>query len=255
MSGINYIDTHCHIYMENFDCDIEYILQEAKSKNVNKIICIGVDLITSEKCVELSNKYDEIYATVGIHPHEASKVDQNYLKTIENMCSEQKVVGVGEIGLDYHYTISEKKTQKEIFFEQILLAKEVGLPIVVHNRKSDDDLYRLVVKSNYKKGVVHCFTSNLSFAKKIINIGFYISFTGIITFVKDLESVVEKVPLDKILLETDSPYLSPIPFRGKINKPKNIPIIADKISEIKNLPINIISKQIYENSHLLFEKL
>ena len=111
------------------------------------------------------------------------------------------------------------------------------------------------MKSNYKKGVVHCFTSNLSFAKKIINIGFYISFTGIITFVKDLESVVEKVPLDKILLETDSPYLSPIPFRGKINKPKNIPIIADKISEIKNLPINIISKQIYENSHLLFEKL
>jgi len=250
-----FIDTHCHIYMDKFDYKIEEIINRAKAENVSKIICIGVDLNTSERCVELSNKYKEVYATVGIHPHESSNVEQSYLKNIENMCSEPKVIGVGEIGLDYHYTFSSKEDQRNVFYNQILLAKNLNLPIVVHNRNSDEDLYEIITKSNHSKGVIHCFTSNLSFAKKIINIGFYISFTGIITFSSDLEEVVESIPLNKILLETDSPYLSPIPLRGKVNEPKNIPIIANKIGDIKKITTDSIANQTYKNAHLLFKKL
>ena len=252
---MNYIDTHCHIYMEKFDTSIDEIVNNAKNNNVTKLICIGVDLDSSLKCVDLAEKYDEIYATVGIHPHESDKVGSNYLNEIRQIAIHPKVVAIGEIGLDYHYSFSKKINQKKVFQDQIFLAKELNLPIVVHNRNSDLDLYQILLQSNHAQGVIHCFTSTLNFAKKIIDLGFYISFTGIITFSLDLEKVVKGIPLEKILLETDSPYLSPKPLRGKKNQPMNIPIIAEKVSELKKIPINTVANITSSNAHLLFTKL
>ena len=252
---MSFIDTHCHIYMDKFNMNIDEIINNAKKNNVNKLISIGVDLNSSLQCVDLADKYDEIYATVGIHPHEADKVDGNYLKKIQDLSSHPKVVAIGEIGLDYHYKFSEINKQKEVFSEQINLARELSLPVVIHNRNSDSDLYNILSEINYNQGVIHCFTSNYNFAKKIIDFGLYISFTGIITFSKELENVVENIPIKKILLETDSPYLAPKPKRGKINQPMNIPIIAKKVSEIKNIPIKTIADITSLNAHSLFTKL
>ena len=241
--------------MDKFNMNIDEIINNAKKNNVNKLISIGVDLNSSLQCVDLADKYDEIYATVGIHPHEADKVDGNYLEKIKDISSHPKVVAIGEIGLDYHYKFSEINKQKEVFSEQINLARELSLPVVIHNRNSDSDLYNILSELNYNQGVIHCFTSNYNFAKKIIDFGLYISFTGIITFSKELENVVENIPIKKILLETDSPYLAPKPKRGKINQPMNIPIIAKKVSEIKNIPINTIADITSLNAHSLFTKL
>ena len=188
-----FIDSHSHIYYDVFNDDLIDVINRANNAGVEKIICVGVDLESSEKCIKLAEKYDQIYATVGIHPHEADKVSSLYLKNLDDFCTHPKVIGIGEIGLDYYYNFSEISQQKNIFMDQILLAKEINLPVVIHNRSSDDDLYKIISKSNHSRGVVHCFTSNYAFAKKIITLGYYISFTGIVTFVQELESVVKRV--------------------------------------------------------------
>jgi len=239
---VNFIDTHCHIYYDKFNHDIEEVINRAKENNVSKIICVGVDIESSIQSLELTEKYDMIYATAGYHPHEAKDASSSYLKELEKILSYDKVIALGEIGLDFHYNHSDKKTQIKKFKEQLELAKSLGVPTIVHCRNSDNDLMNCLKETKSTNGVVHCFASDINFANKLFEIGYYISFTGLITFSKELINVVKEVPLDKFMLETDSPYLTPIPHRGKRNEPYMVKYVAESIAKIRNIDLNIVAE-------------
>jgi len=249
------IDTHCHLYDKKIINDLDRVVKDAHQANISKMICIGDNIQTSKQSVAISNKYEQIYASFGVHPHEAKDVPQFYLDTIKKNISNKKVVAIGEIGLDYHYNFSEPKIQKKIFREQLELAKELDVPVVVHCREADQDLYNVILESKHSKGVIHCFASDILFAKKIIDLGYYISFTGMITFIKNLESVAKEINLKHLLIETDAPYLAPIPYRGKVNQPAYVKEIAKKISDIKGLPLQEVDDITTKNAFSLFEKL
>ena len=249
------IDTHAHIYYDDYSKRIDDVISAAVDNGVEKIISIGVDLESSEKCMNLADKYEQVYATCGIHPHEADKAPKGYLYELEQFYKHHKVVAVGEIGLDYYYDFSERKTQRKIYQEQLEMANSLGLPVVVHCRESDDDILSGIQESGHSLGVIHCFASNLDFAEKILETGFYLSFTGMITFVKELENVVSEVPLSKIMVETDSPYLSPKPFRGKQNKPAYVLHVAEKIAQLKDISLAEVAESTTKTAYSLFKKL
>ena len=249
------IDTHCHLYDEKLYNDLDAIMKNAHSVNVKKMICIGDSIKTSQKSIELTEKYQNVFASVGVHPHEAKDVSTNYLNKLEKLAQHKKVVAIGEIGLDYYYNFSDSKTQRLIFLEQLKLAKKLKLPTVVHCRNADEDLYNTILESKSKCGVLHCFASNLNFAKKIIDLGYLISFTGMITFVKDLEEVIKNINLKHILIETDSPYLAPIPYRGKKNQPAYVVEVAKKIAAVKKIDIQEVINVTTQNAYSLFTKL
>ena len=253
---MNYlIDTHSHIYSKDYDEDLAEVIDRASRNNVDKIICVGTDIQTSMQSLEISRAYKNVYCTVGIHPHEAKKTNQTYISDLEKMAKDPKVVAIGESGLDYYYNHSSPDIQKKIFIEQIELAEKLGLPIVIHNRNSNADLIDIL--KNYKaSGVVHCFSGDIILAEKLIDLGFYLSFTGIITFNNStLTDVIKKIDLDRIMVETDSPYLTPVPFRGKRNEPMHVKIIAEKIAKIKNIDIKTLISHTTNNAFKLFSKM
>lgn len=249
---MEFIDTHCHIYYDKYQDDINDVIDRAHDNNVKKMICVGVDIPSSEKSIALSKQYESIFATVGYHPHEAKLVDNNYLDKMIDLLKHPKSIAVGEIGLDYYYEHSDKKTQIKVFREQLELAKDLDMPAVIHNRESDSDLYENIKASKINKGVIHCYSSDVEYANKLFDLGLLVSFTGIVTFSKSLQKVVKKIPLDKMMIETDSPYLTPIPFRGKRNEPHMVSLVAEKIAEIKNIPIEEVAKVTTETAKQLF---
>lgn len=252
---MSYIDTHCHIYMNHFDGDREVVIQRAIDNGVDRMICIGVDLQSSEKCLNIAEKYPQVFATAGIHPHEAKDAPPKYLHELEQFYQHAKVLAVGEIGLDYHYNFSDQTEQITVYQEQLELAKSVNLPTVVHCRESDDDILNGILYCENSYGVIHCFASTLTFAKKILKTGFHLSFTGLITFTKTLDTVVKETPLDKMMLETDSPYLTPTPHRGKRNEPIHVKEIAKKVAELKNISVKSVVKKTTDTAELFFKKL
>ena len=235
-----YIDTHSHIYYDKYEDDLDEVINRAQDNNIKNIICVGVDLLSSKKSIKLAESYDLIYATAGYHPHESKDASSNYLNDLEQLLKHKKVVALGEIGLDYYYNHSQVETQLRVFTEQIDLAKGLDMPIIIHNRLADKDLYKTLNNSGIKKGVIHCFSSNLEFAEKIINLGLHISFTGLITFSDDTKEVIKEIPLEKIMIETDSPYLTPNPHRGKRNEHYMVKYVAEKIAEIKNMNLKTV---------------
>lgn len=250
------IDTHCHINDEKYKHDIDIIVQKAIDSGVKKMICVGVDLETSEKAILISNKYEQVYATVGYHPHESKDAPQRYIYELEDMAKNSKVVAIGETGLDYYYNISPKSIQKNIFNEQIELSKDLNIPIIMHNRNSDKDLLSIIESSKLDYGVVHCFSSDWGMAEKLLKLDIKLSFTGMVTFIKDpIEEVLKKIELDDFFLETDSPYLAPNPHRGKRNEPAMVNLIAQKIAQIKNVPIEIIVESTTKNALSFFKRL
>ena len=249
------IDTHCHLYDKKILDNLDTVIKNANKANINKMICIGDRISTSLKSIELAEKYSNIYATVGVHPHESKGVEKTYLEQLRENAAHEKVLAIGEIGLDYYYDFTDRPKQKEVFIQQLKLAKELNLPTVVHCRDSDSDLYNCIKETKSNKGVIHCFASDLEFAKKIIDLGYLISFTGMITFVSKLEKVVKNISLSKIMIETDSPYLAPVPYRGKINEPAYVLEVAKKIAEIKKIDINEVIEQTTINAFSLFDKL
>ena len=249
------IDTHCHLYDKKLINDLDDIVNNAQNENITKMICIGDSIETSKQSIQISETYNQIYASFGIHPHEAKEAPNSYLDIIKKNAAHKKVVAIGEIGLDYHYNFSEPKIQKLVFREQLELAKGLDLPAVVHCRDADEDLYNVISESKHSKGVIHCFASDTNFAKKIIDLGFHISFTGMITFVKHLEQVIKDIDLKHILIETDSPYLAPIPYRGKTNQPAYVKQIAETIADIKNISIEKVDNITTKNALSLFNKL
>ncbi len=249
------IDTHAHIYYDDYANRMDDVIRAAADNGVKKIISVGVDLTTSEECILLAEKYPSVYATCGYHPHEATKAPKGYLYELEELYKHPKVVAVGEIGLDYHYNFSDPHDQRKVYHEQLEMADSLNLPAVVHCRQSDDDVLSGIQQSGHTSGVIHCFASNLDFAEKILETGFFISFTGMITFVKELDEVVNKIPLEKMMVETDSPYLTPKPYRGKQNEPAFVIHVAEKIAKLKEISLNEVAETTTDTAYNLFRRL
>lgn len=230
-----YIDTHCHVLNDYYD-DIDEIINKCKNNGVNKIIVSGCDIETNKEVLELVNKYDIIYGTIGFHPTELNDFKEEYFEFLEKNIMNEKIVGIGEIGLDYHYEDTDKNKQINVFTRQLEIAEKYNKPIVVHSRDSIQDTYNIL--SNYKlKGSIHCFSGSVEMAKLFVKLGYKLGVGGIITYknAKNIKEVVKNIDLSYILLETDSPYLSPEPYRGTKNDPSNIPIIAGAIADIRNV--------------------
>lgn len=251
------IDTHSHYNDEKFDNDRDEVIQNITNSGITTIINAGYSLESSKRAIEIANNYDFMYATVGVSPNDIENLENNYIEQIKEMAKEQKVIAIGEIGLDYYWNKENKETQKEIFIKQVELANQLGLPIVIHTRDAvmdTIDILKNKVNCN-KKGVFHCCPLNTELIKEGLKLGFYISFAGPITFKnsKNAEEIVKMVPIDRILTETDSPYLSPEPVRGTRNDSRNIKYIAQKIAQIKNMPIENIVEQIQKNAKTIFK--
>ena len=251
-----YFDTHVHLNSEQYE-DIEKVIHDALENNVSKMVAVGYDLYTSRKAVKIANEYDFIYAIVGIHPSEVKKMKDTDLLEIESLLENKKVVGVGEIGLDYHWDKDNKQEQKDVFVEQIKLANKYNLPISIHSREAGEDTYQILKENQeyYKKGIMHCYSYSLELAKEFIKLGFYLSFGGPITFLnaKTNKEVVKNIDIKNILIETDAPYLTPHPFRGKLNEPKYIHLVAKEIAILKNMSYQDVAKLTYDNACKLFE--
>ena len=252
---MQFIDTHCHIYMDKFEHDRLETIKRAVDNGVKKIICIGVDLPSSEKCLAIAESNSHVFATAGIHPHEAKDAPNRYLHELEQFYLHPKVVALGEIGLDFHYNFSDKKQQLKVYQEQLELAKSIDIPVVVHCRDSDAEILDGINTTKNNNGVIHCFASTLEFSKDILATGFYLSFTGLITFVKILQNVVKETPLNKMMLETDAPYLAPIPHRGKRNEPLFVKDVAQYVATLKDLPLEEVVNQTTETAHKFFKRL
>jgi TatD DNase family protein len=255
-------DTHVHLNDDKYNEDVNDVITRARDGGVGKMLIASYDEVSTRKSLELALTDDSLYCSVGIHPHQASAFNEDTYIWLDGLVktSPGKIVAIGEIGLDYHYDFSPRDKQKEVFCRQIELASANKLPIIVHDRKAHDDCLHIV--RGYKKrgilsdnpGVFHCFSGDYNLARNLLDIGFYISFAGPITFKNSTNSahLIKQLPLDRILIETDCPYLSPEPFRGKRNEPLYVGYVASKISEILDMPVEEIQKITFDNACRLF---
>ena len=250
------IDTHAHLVsLEDPDTSIS----NAIDSGVEKIISMSTGLDSCYTTLELAEKYKSVYAALGIHPHSASTYSADVMSKIEELASNERVVAIGETGLDYYYMNSPKEIQIESFSSHISTAKKLGLPFVVHVREAEEDMLDILSSSSLHEnpGVIHCFSGNWETAKKYLDLGFFISFSGIVTFRRayDVREAASKVPIDRILVETDSPYLAPVPMRGKKNEPAFVRYVAEVVSEIRDLDMEALLKQLGENTSKLFPRI
>ncbi len=250
------IDSHAHIDGEAFDEDRDEVIRGFEAAGIEAVIVPAADWDSLYRVTDLAKKYDNIYAAVGIHPHDVKELKEEDLETIRELAKDEKVVAIGEIGLDYYYDHSPRDVQKEYFRKQIQLAKELNLPIIVHDRDSAQDVYE-IISSEYDenlKGVLHSFSGSIEMAKKYLDMGFYISFAGPVTFKNAVrpKEVSKEIPLDRLLVETDSPYMTPVPYRGKRNDPTYVRYIAEKIAELKEIEFDELAKATTENAKKLF---
>lgn len=250
-----FIDVHAHLNDEKFE-NIESVVENALSEKVDKIITAGFDISSSRKNLEIASRFPNVFATIGIHPEMVDELEKDYLEVLKDMSKNKKVVAIGEIGLDYHFKDDNKELQKEIFVKQIELANFLDLPVVVHSRDAMGDTLELLKKHPPKKeSLLHCYSGSIESAKEFIKLGFSFSFGGVVTFnnAKNVVKVVEELPIEKIMLETDCPYMAPMPFRGKRNEPMYIPYIARKIAEIKNIEVEKIAEITTKNAEKMFK--
>ena len=249
-------DSHAHLTDNRFDSDRKDVIEKAIQAGISGIINPGACMKSSEASVELSKEYDLIYAAVGIHPHDAKEAKEaDYDKLRCWLQNEPKVIAVGEIGLDYYYDFSPKDVQREVFIRQLQLAKETGLPVIIHNRDSHGDMMEILRReARGVKGVLHCYSGSVEMARELLQMGFYLSFAGPLTYknAAKLPDVVKEVPLERILIETDCPYLTPQPYRGKRNEPSYVRFVAEKIAELKGKSWQEVAETTKENTLLLF---
>ena len=249
-------DSHAHYNDERFDCDRDVLLNKMNENGVCGIINVGVDIKTSFECIELANKYPFIWAAVGIYPHNSIYTEDDYLENLKKMLEHKKVVAIGEIGLDYHYDESPRELQKKFFEEQLALATQYDIPVIIHSREAFSDTLSLL--SKYRpKGVVHCFSGSQEIMNEIIKLNMYIGLGGSVTFknAKHPLTVAKNVPLKNLLLETDCPYMAPVPFRGKRCNSSMISYTANKIAELKGMDVNELLSITSENVYNLFSKI
>jgi TatD DNase family protein len=237
------IDSHCHLDSKVYSGTVPDLLAEARSASVHTVVNIGADLPSSEASVKLAAEHDMVYATVGIHPHDASTLDDRALSRIRELAGKPKVVAVGEIGLDYYRDLSPRPVQKAAFHRQLELAVELKMPIVIHTREAFDDTIAIVrdYAAKLPGGVFHCFPGSVSDAHKVFDLGFVISVGGVITYKNaGMAQVAAEVPLDKIMIETDAPYLTPVPHRGTTNRPALVTLVAQKLAELRGMSVSQI---------------
>lgn len=261
-----YIDSHAHLSHLDYKEDLQAVLDRARDAGVEAVIVPATDLESSREAIQLADRHSEIFACVGVHPHEASKVTEDGLREIEELSKHPKVVAIGEIGLDYHYSFSPRERQCEIFESQIEIAVRRNLPIVVHMRESTIDTFAAIeraVQKNYgwlsdvsvpKRGVFHCFPGTVEEAAKLRKLGFWVSFTGIVTFKKSQAAdVVKQIGFQNVLLETDSPYMTPVPFRGKRNEPSYVVYVGRKIADVSGASEEEVAAATTANAKALFK--
>jgi len=254
--GRSLIDTHCHLDMEPYREDFAEVLANARKHGVGRIISVGIDLASSEAAIKLAGENPGVFATIGIHPHNVGDIgEQEYLQ-IEELADSPSVVAYGEIGLDFHYNYVPHDVQMDHFTRQIELAKRLDLPLVIHDREAHDEVLELLGKAHPfpAGGVMHCFSGDSSFAEAVIDLGFHLSIPGVVTFKKAeiLQEAVRNVPLERILLETDGPFLAPEPRRGRRNEPALLLFTARKIAELKGLDLDEVAEATTTNAEALF---
>jgi len=248
------VDTHCHLDFPEYDQDRDQVISRAKEQGIEYIIDIGSSLQGSRRALELAQKYESIYATVGIHPHEADTFTPETEKEIRSLAKNEKVVAIGEIGLDYFKNFSKPQNQLPLFAQMLKIAKDSNLPIVIHTREAQSDTLKILKEVMPIRAVVHCFSGDSNFLKECLNLGFLISFTCNVTYKKaqNLREIIKITPLDKLLLETDAPYLSPEGFRGKRNEPVQVRLLAEFVADIKGIKLEEVAKVTTENARSLF---
>ncbi len=251
------IDTHCHLTFEQYEGNIAEVLEKSRKAGVTKCITVGTNLTDSINSVILANRYGDIYAATGIHPHDAKSVTDSDMRSIEQLAKEDKVVAIGETGLDYHYNYSPPADQKRVFIEHLKLAKSLDMPVIVHSREAFEDTMEILDENaqGIERIVFHCFGGDAEQAKEVIDRGYYISFTGVVTF-KNAESArraAEVTPVDKLMVETDAPFMSPAPMRKqKTNEPALMVHTAKKLAEIKNISLEVLADQTTKNARTFF---
>jgi TatD DNase family protein len=257
MTNLRLVDSHCHLQDKAFKNNRDNVIHEAEEAGVKSFLVPGTSISDSIAALDLAEKYKGIYAAVGIHPHDSSRVLSNWREELKSLTLNKKAVAIGEIGLDYHYDFSPRDKQKEVFKTQIEIALEKNLPMVIHTRKSMEDTFQILDETGGWKpgGVFHCFPGTLAEAEHVINKGFFISYTGVVTFKnsQNTREIVKKIPIEKLLLETDSPYMAPEPFRGKRCHPALLIHTARMIAEIKNLSVEKIGEATSNNFARLFK--
>jgi len=258
-------DTHCHLDFAVFDADRSQVLDRCKEKGIERILVPGIDLVSSRRSLELAESEEIIFTAVGIHPNEGLKWNDNTLNELQDLAAHPKVVAIGEIGLDYYRDRAPKKIQREVFRKQLKLAEDLRLPVVIHNRQAGVDLLKMLrewhteLKNSFspladKPGVLHSFSEDIGFAQEVTESNFFIGFTGPVTFLnaQGLQDVVVSLPVEKILIETDAPFLTPHPHRGKRNEPSFVRFIAEKIAELKNTKLATVAQVTTDNANQLF---
>ncbi|PIE77567.1 MAG: hydrolase TatD [Candidatus Delongbacteria bacterium] len=248
------IDTHTHLYFDKYDNDRDFVIKNLKDNGVEKAIVVGTDIESCKKSIDLAEKYEYIYAAVGFHPTDLNGITSDDIGELKSYLNHSKVVAIGEIGMDFYWDNVAKDKQKKFFVKQLELALNEDFPIIIHNREADNAIMEVLREVNSKyKGVFHCYAGNLEMAEELIEMGFYLSFTGNITYKKsDRAEIIKEIPLNKILLETDSPFLTPVPYRGKRNEPKYVEYVARKIAEIKKISYDNVVEQTTESAIKLF---
>ena len=250
------IDTHVHLNAEQYNEDLEAVIDRARDNSIEKMVVVGCDRESIERTMEMIDEYDDIYGVIGWHPVDAIDCTDDDLKWIEELSKHEKIVGIGETGLDYHWDKSPKDVQKELFRKQIALAKRVNLPIIIHNRESTADCVEILKEEDAHEvgGIMHAFSADERTADEIIAMNFYVSLGGPVTF-KNAQlpkDIAVHVPLDRLLVETDAPYLTPHPYRGKRNEPAHVKLVAEKIAELRNISYEALGQATTENAERLF---
>lgn len=247
-----FIDTHCHLSNEDYN-DIDLVIKENLDNNVSKIIVSACTFDTIDEAISISNNNECVYLTLGYHPSEADLIGDLELSVLKEKLASSKVVGLGEIGLDYHYGKNNRDKQIELFRKQLNMAVELKLPVVIHSRDATFDTISILKDYNLS-GVIHCFSGSLETAREYVSMGYKLGIGGVVTFTNsNLGQVVSAIGLENIVLETDSPYLAPVPFRGKQNSSKYIPIIADKIAELCGVSVDVVEKTTTANAYGVFD--
>ena len=248
---MRYFDTHAHYNDEKFKDNLDEVINEYKSVGVDRVVNIGYNIESSKKAIDLSNTYSNTYVAIGIHPSDVDKCSVSELEELYNKYNNGKIVAIGEIGLDYYWVKDNKEAQKELFKEQIKLANKLKLPIVVHSRDASLDTYNILKECPAKYGtLLHCFSPTDDLVRLVVENGYKVAFGGNITYnrAKSLQSYMDMIPVSQIVIETDSPYLPPVPLRGTVNTSKNLPIILEKLAEYKKMDVEELSEIVYRNS-------
>lgn len=248
------IDTHSHINFDEYKENFDSFLEDIKENDVEYVIIPGVEPSTFDEIISYCDKYEMIYGAIGIHPSEFQAYNEQSQKQIYELIKHKKIVAIGEIGLDYHYGADTKEEQKRLLKEQLKIAEELQVPVIIHDRESHEDVFNILQDYKLKNVVFHCFSGNAEFAQKCIDKGYYIAIGGVVTFknAKDLKEAAKIIPLDKLLLETDAPYLAPVPFRGKLNTPAYLKYIAQEIANLKNIDVEEIKQHTTLNAKQVF---